>query len=218
MMRPEDAVAAAECGADAIGLVFYKAAKRCLSIEQAQKILDVLPAFVTPVGLFFDASADEVRETASRLRLRHVQLHGNESPEVVADLREFNVLKALRVERNSFPKTLASWREAMRSKQLVNLKGLILETAGIAHGGSGVANDWATIRQFANEKLFDGLPPIIAAGGLTPDTVQQVVREIRPWAVDVSSGVEAEFGKKSREKMAKFAREVRLADEAYAPP
>ncbi len=216
-MRPEDVVAAADCGADAIGLVFYKAAKRCLSIDQAQKILDVLPAFVTPVGLFFDARADEVRETASRLRLRHVQLHGNESPEVVANLREFNVLKALRVERDSFRQTLASWREAIRSKQLANLKGFILETPGIAHGGSGVPNDWQAIRQFASEKLFEGLAPIILAGGLTPETVQQVVRDVRPWGVDLCSGVEAEFGKKSREKMAKFAREVRLADDAHAP-
>jgi phosphoribosylanthranilate isomerase len=214
MMRPEDAVAAAECGADAIGLVFYKAAKRCLSVELAQEILDALPAFVTPVGLFFNASADEVRETASRLRLRHVQLHGNESPQVVADLREFNVLKALCVERDSFRQTLASWREAIRSKQLLNLKGFILETPGIAHGGSGVPNDWQAIRQLVNEKVFEGLPPIIVAGGLTPDTVQQVVRDVRPWGVDLCSGVEAEFGKKSREKMAKFAREVRLADDA----
>jgi phosphoribosylanthranilate isomerase len=214
MMRPEDAVAAADAGADAIGLVFYKAAKRCLSMEQAEKILAALPGFVTPVGLFFDADANEVRTTASHLRLRHVQLHGNESPEVVAELREFNVLKAIRVERDGLAKTLSTWRDAIASKHLINLKGFVLETPGVAHGGSGVANDWTTIRQFVERKAFAGLPPIITAGGLTPETVGDVVRTIRPWAVDVASGIEAEFGKKSREKMARFANEVRRADES----
>jgi phosphoribosylanthranilate isomerase len=212
MMRPEDAVAAADCGADAIGLVFYKAAKRCLSLEQAEKVLSALPGFVTPVGLFFDAPADEVRETASRLRLRHIQLHGNESPDVVANLREFNVLKAIRVERTSLANTLDVWREAIGSKRLTNLKGLVLETPGVAHGGSGVANDWTTVREFVQRKAFDGLPPIIAAGGLTPETVGDVVRTVRPWAVDVASGIEAEFGKKSREKMTRFASEVQAGD------
>jgi phosphoribosylanthranilate isomerase len=109
---------------------------------------------------------------------------------------------------------LNTWRDAIVSKHLTNLKGFVLETPGVAHGGSGVANDWATVREFVERRVFEGLPPIIAAGGLTPDTVVGVVRDIRPWAVDVSSGVEADFGKKSREKMVRFVQEVRRADES----
>ncbi|HTL29193.1 MAG TPA: hypothetical protein VL282_08230, partial [Tepidisphaeraceae bacterium] len=158
MMRPEDAVAAASYGADAIGLVFYKSAKRCLTIERAHDIIAVLPAFVSPVALFVDASIDEIRETTSRLHVRHVQLHGNEPPSVVAGLRDLAVLKAIRVERDSFGQTLKSWRDAIASGNLTNLKGFVLETPGVSHGGSGVVNDWATVRQQVEQKSFEGLP------------------------------------------------------------
>jgi phosphoribosylanthranilate isomerase len=212
MMRAEDAVEAAKCGADAIGLVFYKPAPRCLAIEQAREILDALPPFVTPVGLFVDAPVDEVCQITSRLNVRHVQLHGNESPQIVAQLRHLAVIKALRVEKDSFAQTLATWREAIAGEKLSNLKGFVLETPGVPHGGSGLPNDWATVRQHIEMKSFEGLPAIIAAGGLKPENVRNVIKEIRPWAVDVSSGVESQLGQKSPAKMAHFASEVRAAD------
>ena len=108
--RPEDAVAAADVGADAIGLVFHPSAPRCVTIDRARQILSVLPAFVTPVGLFVDVAADHVREMAVGLGLRHVQLHGQESPELVAALDPLVVIKALRVERGAFVDTIARWK------------------------------------------------------------------------------------------------------------
>ena len=213
--RPEDALAAARAGADAIGLVFHPAAPRCITAEQAKEILAVLPAFVTPVGLFVDADLETLRRTVGELHLRHVQLHGHESPEYVAGLRQLAVIKAIRVDPATFGETLAGWRQAVQALGLANLKGLVLETAGTAQpGGTGVPNDWRTVRDHQSRGGFAGLPPVVAAGGLTPETAGAVVRDLRPWAVDVSSGVEESLGKKSPEKIAAFVAAVRDADAA----
>ena len=212
--RPEDALAAARAGADAIGLVFHAAAPRNISVEQARQILDVLPAFVTPVGVFANPDREFLRDVVGRLHLRHVQLNGEEAPEYVADLKQLAVIKAVRVDAR-FAQALDKWREATRTPGLTNLKGLVLETAGTGQaGGSGVANDWAAVRRHQSAGAFDRLPPVIAAGGLTPQTVETVVRDVRPWAVDVSSGVEESLGKKSPEKIAAFVDAVRRADAA----
>jgi phosphoribosylanthranilate isomerase len=211
--RPEDGAAAAAAGADAIGLVFHPAAPRFISIEQARRILAALPAFVTPVGVFVNATAGHVHETAGALALRHVQLNGDEPPDAVAELAPLSVIKAVRVERERFGETLARWREAVRSLGLTNLKGLVLETAGTGRaGGTGVANDWDAVRRHRAAGDFVGLPPVVAAGGLTPETVGAVVRDVRPWAVDVSSGVEESPGRKSVERIAAFVRAVHDAD------
>jgi len=211
--RPEDAAAAAEAGADAIGLVFHPPAPRCVSLDRAREILAALPAFVTPVGLFVDAEARTIRDTANAIGLRHVQLNGNESPEHVAALAPLVVIKALRVERDKFGRTLGKWREGVESLRLTNLQGVVLETAGTGRaGGTGVANDWETVRRHIKSGDFAGLPPVIAAGGLTPETVAAVVRDIRPWAVDVSSGVEDAPGRKSADRIRSFVAAVRTAD------
>jgi len=211
--RPEDAVAAADAGADAIGLVFHSPAPRYVTMDRARQILSVLPPFVTPVGLFVDAAAEHVREVAANLGLRHVQLHGQESPERVAALDPLVVIKAIRVERGAFADTIARWKAALRSRRLNNLSGLVLETAGTAQaGGTGIANDWATVRRHRAAGDFVGLPAIIAAGGLTPDTVAAVVRDVRPWAVDVSSGVEDAPGRKSVVRVRAFVAAGRSAD------
>jgi phosphoribosylanthranilate isomerase len=212
MRRPEDALVAARAGADAVGLVFHAPAPRNVSPEQARAVVDVLPAFVTPVGLFVDADIAFVRETVRQYHLRHVQLHGGESPEYVAELKELAVIKAVRVDAQ-FARTLDRWRRAARDLPLTNLKALVLETGGTREaGGTGVPNDWAAVRQHQSRGVFDGLPPIIAAGGLRPETVGAVVREVRPWAVDVSSGVEQSPGEKSQERVDAFVRAVRDAD------
>lgn len=211
--RPEDARDAAACGADAIGLIFHPPAPRCVTVDVARQILDATPAFITAVGLFVDVSVDHVLETTGALGLRHVQLNGHETPEFIAALAPLAVVKAVRVERESFGETLAGWREAARVLRLTHLKGLVLETAGTGRaGGTGVANDWETVRRHRARGDFVGLPPIIAAGGLTPETVEAVVRDIRPWAVDVSSGVELERGRKSPERTRAFVDAVRRAD------
>lgn len=204
----EDALLAARAGADAIGLIFHPPAKRNVSIERAEEIVRVLPPFITPVGLFVDASLERIREVALRVGLRHVQLHGNEPAEMVAKLREFTVLKAVRVKAETFGAELESWRGQIRKLRLEHLQGLVLETAG-SSGGSGVANDWQTVNRHRQRGDLIGLPHLIAAGGLTPDTVAQVVRDLHPWAVDVSSGVEEQLGRKSAQKVEAFVQAVR---------
>lgn len=211
--RPEDALAAARAGADAIGLVFDPSAPRRITLDDARAILAVLPAFVTPVALFVNSDLAALRRTIDALRLRHVQLNGNEPAEYVAELRDLAVIKAVRVEAATFGRTLSAWRAAAAARGLTNLKGLVLETAGTSQpGGTGVPNDWATVRHHQAAGDFDGLPPVIAAGGLTPDTVAAVVRDLRPWAVDVSSGVEESRGIKSPDRIAAFIGAVRRVD------
>jgi phosphoribosylanthranilate isomerase len=206
--RPDDAACAACAGADAIGMVLHAPVKRRITVEQAEKILAVLPPFVTPVGLFVDCPTAEILRIATRLGISHVQLHGHESPKDVAAIAPLRVVKAVRVGAN-VESELKSWRTPIS-----NLIGLILETAGTAQaGGTGVANDWAAIKRLQAAGNFNELPPLIAAGGLNPDNVADVVREIRPWAVDVSSGVEAGVvGEKSPEEIIAFVRAVRQAE------
>lgn len=126
---------------------------------------------------------------------------------MVAELGEFNVLKVIHVKANTLDATLAKWRNA----RLANLRGIVLETAGTS-GGSGQENDWETIRLAKERGSFEGLPPIILAGGLHPGNVAAVVRMLRPWAVDVSSGVEAAKGEKSPGRIHEFVAAVRSAD------
>lgn len=208
-MRPEDALAAAEAGTDAIGLVFYSKAKRCINVETARKIIAVLPPFVTPVGLFVNAGVDDIRRVADSIRLRHVQLHGEETPELVAKLDSYVVLKSIWADRATLERDVEKWKAA----GLPQLRGLLLETpnTGVA-GGSGMENDWKMISEFIQAGVFKNAPPLVVAGGLNPGNVANVVRLLRPWATDVSSGVEESFGKKSLEKIRAFVSAVRSAD------
>ncbi|HEV7299189.1 MAG TPA: phosphoribosylanthranilate isomerase [Tepidisphaeraceae bacterium] len=212
--RSVDAIAAARAGADAVGLVLHPAAKRNVEIRTARDILAVLPPFVTPVGLFVDATIPHILKTTHDLGLRHVQLNGQESPEFVANLPGLRVVKAIRVNRDTFTATLDLWRRSVAQMDMRHLTGLVLEPDNTGHaGGSGVANDWAAVVDAATRGAFEGLPPIIAAGGLSPDNVADVVRAVRPYAVDVSSGVEdGVIGEKSAAKIAAFVAAVALAE------
>ena len=207
--RPQDAAAAVAAGADAVGMVFVPSAVRNCPADIARQIVDGIPAFVTPVGLFVDAPVAAIREMARALRLSTLQLHGQESPQTVAELAEFSVLKVIHVEAGTLDATLTKWRDARAG--VANLRGIVLETAGTS-GGSGQENDWEAIRLAKERGSFEGLPPIILAGGLHPGNVADVVRMLRPWAVDVSSGVEAVKGEKSPEYMGEFVAAVRSAD------
>ena len=216
--RVEDALLAAEAGADAIGISLHPASPRYVPPEVAGRIVAALPPFVTPVGLFVDAPAEHVNATARRLGLRHVQLHGHEGP---ADVRAVaaTVIKAVRVARERFQAELARWRPAGAVPDLPNLAGLVLETAGTAEpGGTGVENDWEALTAARRAGWFEGVPRIIAAGGLRPGTVAAVVRSVRPWAVDVSTGVEidGQKGRKSEQKVRAFVQAVREADAGLA--
>lgn len=213
--RSADALFAANAGADAIGIICYPKASRYVPPETARQIAQALPPFVTSVALFVDASADDIAVAQSAIGATCVQLHGHESPALVRQVPTA-VIKAIKVDRTTFLADLNAWRQAIREGGLEHLQGLVLETAGPGVGGTGIANDWAYIRQLAADGAFQGLPPIIAAGGLTPETVGDVVRAIRPWAVDVSSGVERIRGEKAPELVEAFIAAVRAANDDAA--
>jgi phosphoribosylanthranilate isomerase len=209
--REEDAVIACSLGADAIGMVLHRQARRAVSVDQARKILAAISPFVTPVALFVDREAQDVLDTAAALNIRCVQLHGDESPDDVAELKGLTVLKSIHVDAD-LPEKLERWRSAMAENDLAHVAGIVLDTASAEKGGSGIANDWELIARLRVAGEFNGLPPIIAAGGLTPESVGAVIRAIRPIAVDVSSGVESAIGEKSEARIQSFVRAVRDAD------
>ena len=207
--RPQDAAAAARAGADAIGLVFANNAGRQVSVDEGAEIVDAVPPFVMTVGLFVDVGAEEIRRVLRSVPLAAVQLQGSESPQFVAELKPVRVIKALHLAAGD-KALLGRWRDAIRELQLTNLIGMLLETAsgGAGSGGTGVVNDFAGLSAMQRAGEFAGLPPIIAAGGLTPANVGDVVRSLRPYAVDVSSGVESAKREKSPEKIEAFIRAV----------
>jgi phosphoribosylanthranilate isomerase len=198
MTRPQDALAAAEAGADAIGMVLHANSPRKISRDAARPIIRELPAFVTPVGLFVDAPPSLIVQTADELGLRHIQLHGKENPAILDSLGQHAAIKVFHLGPD-----ISSELSAWRSK---GLSGLLLDSGA----GSGIENDWKTIRTMIDAGQFQGLP-LIMAGGLTPENVAGVVRMLQPWAVDVSTGIESAPGVKSREKMLAFVEAVRSA-------
>ena len=187
--RLEDALAAVEYGADAIGLVFYKPSPRYVSIEQAAAISAALPPFVSVVALFVDPTQAEVNAVLSRVRIDVLQFHGEES-EVACAQYSLPYLKVIRVKTDT---NLIQYAQAYGTA-----KALLLDTySEHAVGGTGQVFDWSLIP--------NSLPvPIILAGGLTPENVNEAVKQVKPYAVDVSGGVETSKGIKNSVKIAAF--------------
>jgi phosphoribosylanthranilate isomerase len=211
--RVDDAIAAVVAGADAIGMIFHPGSPRNIPIDRAREIVRAVGPFVTPVGIFVDAPASKVMEISAELGLHTVQLNGQEPVERIAQLRKqkLKIIKAVKVDAK-LEQELERWRAAM---SLVGdmLAGLVLETGGTpVPGGSGITNDWTRIKQLQDKGAFNGLPPLIAAGGLNANNVKDVVKNLRPWAVDVSTGVESSLGHKSAEMINDFVRSVRGSD------
>lgn len=194
--RIEDALIAAEAGADAIGLVFYPPSPRAVTIRQARAIIAALPPFVTVVGLFVDASRCELGEILDAVPLDVLQFHGDER---AADCEGFHrpYLKALRVKPGD--------DIAGQIEQYASASGILLDTfvPGVP-GGTGEAFDWSLVPLGLGK-------PIILAGGLTPENVGSAIEQVRPYAVDVSGGVEASRGIKDAEKIRAFVRAVKGA-------
>ncbi|MCQ4325223.1 phosphoribosylanthranilate isomerase [Stutzerimonas stutzeri] len=194
--RVEDALVAAEAGADAIGLVFYAHSPRAVSVQQARAIIAALPPFVTTVGLFVNASRCEINELLEAVPLDMLQFHGDESP---ADCEGYHRpwFKALRVGNGE--------DIAAQVARYPNASAILLDTfvAGVP-GGTGERFDWSLIPPALSK-------PLILAGGLTADNVQQAIAQVRPYAVDVSGGVEASKGIKDADKVATFIQRVRSA-------
>lgn len=192
--RPEDALAAAEAGADAIGLVFYPPSPRAVDIEKASGIVAALPPFVTTVGLFVDAAPEAVWAVLASVPLDLLQFHGDETDEYC---RQFSrpYLKALRVQPSDDLNALAArWPGA---------SGILLDSykRGVP-GGTGEVFDWSLIPAQRNWQL-------ILAGGLDTANVADAVARCRPWAVDVSGGVEQSKGIKDASMITSFIREVK---------
>ena len=192
--RVEDALAAVEHGADAIGLVFYEKSPRSVTAAKAAEILQALPPFVTTVGLFVDMPADEVREVLSCAPLDLLQFHGDESAEHCQSF-DRPYIKALRVRAgDDLQALMAPYAQA---------RGVLLDTfvEGVP-GGTGAAFDWSLAPK--NSSV-----PIILAGGLTADNVAQAVAQVQPYAVDVSGGVELAKGIKDAAKIRAFVQAAR---------
>lgn len=195
--RVEDALNAANSGADAIGLVFYQRSSRHVGIEQATQLAAALPLFVTVVGLFVDAEAAFVHEVLANVPLDVLQFHGDESPEFCTQFAK-PYLKAIRVK--------AGVDLLQCAARFSTAKGLLLD----AHvegtpGGTGMTFDWTLIPK--------QLPlPVILSGGLDAKNVAAAIKQVRPYAVDVSSGVEVSKGIKDAAKIAAFINEVKRID------
>jgi phosphoribosylanthranilate isomerase len=197
LREPEHARLAAEAGADAVGVVFHRPSSRAVGIPEAAAIAAALPPFVAAVGLFVDAAEGEVREVLARVRLDLLQFHGAETPEFC---ERFGVpfVRAVRMEKGT---DLVEY-----ARRFFRAKALLLDAYAPGEpGGTGLTFDWAAIPR--------GLPiPLILSGGLTAANVGRAVREVGPWAVDVSSGVEASRGVKDPRKIVEFIRSVQRED------
>ena len=196
MTRDEDVRAAVDAGADAIGLVFYPPSPRFLSVERACALARGVPPFVATVALFVNAPAADVRTVIEGVRPSLLQFHGEETPEYCA---QFGVpfLKACR---------MGPGVDALKYlRPFSAAAGWLLDSHVAEYGGVGERFDWSLVPAELSR-------PLVLSGGLDPANVREAIRRVRPWAVDVSSGVEAAKGIKDAAKVAAFISEVRNAD------
>jgi indole-3-glycerol phosphate synthase/phosphoribosylanthranilate isomerase len=194
----EDGLLAAASGADAVGLVFWEGSPRRVTLEQAARIRRALPPFVTAVGVFVDAPRPSIEKAVEQVGLDLIQLHGDEPPEMLADLPR-RALKAVRVGEGFRPE------DALRYEG--KAAGILLDTragGGGAPGGTGVAFDWSLARAVREECSF-----LMLAGGLTPENVRVALTAVRPDGVDVASGVEQGPGRKDPVKVRAFVQAAR---------
>ena len=184
----EDAHAAVEYGADALGFVFAKSPRQ-ITKEQARDIIAELPPFVSPVGVFVDEMADMIKEICDFCGIQTVQLHGNEQPSYLKELEGYKLIKAFRVKEEDDLKPLANYKtHAFLLDSYV--KGVM--------GGTGTSFNWEIARKAHKYGT------IILSGGLTPENVKDAIQVVKPYAVDVSSGVESSPGKKDKSLVKRF--------------
>ncbi len=210
--------AAVEAGADAIGFVFYPPSVRAVSPQQAARLAVRVPAFVSTVALFVNASVEAVRAVLDQVRVDVLQFHGSSEHETAAWCAQFGrpYVKATPV---AGPIDVLEF-----GRSYMNAAALLLDTPSSGHGGSGRSFDWRLIRQSdphmgrprdasAPGSPVAPAPRLVLSGGLTAQNVAEAIASVRPYAVDVSSGVEATRGTKSSELIHAFCRAVREADQ-----
>lgn len=208
LTTPEDVKVAALAGADAIGLVFYPPSPRHVSAQQAATLLADLPPFITSVGLFVNASLGEVEQVLRSVPLSMLQFHGDETPDQCAAVAETVARPFLRAFRIRPETTAQDLLESQRlySKCSPLFSGLLLDTWSDAYGGTGKVFNWSLIpEEIAHQAVL--------SGGLNVQNVTDAVRQVRPYAVDVSSGIESAKGIKDTALMRAFVSAVRAADE-----
>lgn len=193
MTQWEDAKYAVEQGADAVGFIFYKKSPRSVTMKEAREIILKLPPFVDTVGVFVNESPDRVNKIADYCGLDLVQLHGEESPAFCRKIHR-RVIKAFRVAD----------LQSIKQMEKYSVSGFLLDTfCDDLHGGTGRTFDWNLALPAKK------MGPVILAGGLTPRNVAQAVRQVRPYGVDVCSGVEKTPGIKDPEKVRAFLKNIR---------
>ena len=195
----EGLFAASDAGADAVGFVFHPKSRRFIEPEEAFELVGLLPPFVASVGLFVDAGVDRFSDMEELCPTDLSQLHGNESEQVVRDCGP-KVIKAVKFDAATIEKELARW------DKVDEVDAILVDGSA---GGAGETFDWNALAKVKSATS----KPIILAGGLTPANVAEAIRIVRPYGVDVSSGVESEPGQKDRTLIAAFCRAVRGADE-----
>ncbi|AKU12930.1 N-(5-phosphoribosyl)anthranilate isomerase [Azoarcus sp. CIB] len=196
LTRAEDVHAAVEAGADAIGLVFYPPSPRFVAFERAAELAALVPPFVTTVGLFVNPDPAYVQQAVAQVPLQLLQFHGEETEALCAGFGR-PWIKAARVRPGV---DLVEFSASHPSAS-----GLLLDAFVEGYGGGGKIFDWSLIPERLGR-------PLILSGGLDPDNVAEAVRRVRPWAVDVSSGVESGKGIKDAARIAAFVAGVRNAD------
>jgi phosphoribosylanthranilate isomerase len=203
LTRVDEAIACADLGADWIGLNFHRGSPRYVAPEVAAAIVEALPLSVAAVGIFVDRPAPEVAELATRVGIGIVQLHGQEPPEDLIVLKSFQIVRAFRLDRacawEGVTEYLGRAGALGRSPDAVLIDAYVSGQAGGT--GSAVADEVVD--------SIPALPRLIFAGGLTPENVVARISRVRPWMVDVASGVESTAGRKDLERVGAFIRAVR---------
>lgn len=209
LTRKEDIKAAISAGADALGFVFYPKSPRYVSAHKAAELMAEVSPFVTTVGLFVNADIDDLKAVVETTHLSLLQFHGDETPEWCAEAavsanRPF--IRVFRVKPDTTADDLLQYERIYRNASPY-FKGLLLDTWTDAYGGAGKVFNWSLVSKEIG-------PRVVLSGGLSAQNVAGAVSELRPFAVDVSSGVEAARGIKDAEKIQAFMTAVRRADES----
>ena len=211
LTRPQDVQSAIAAGADAVGFVFYAKSPRYIAAVAAGQLIAQIPPFVTPVGLFVNATAEEVQAINTQAPIALLQFHGDETPEQCAAIakavnRPF--IRAIRVKEGMQPADLLKYESDYRAASTL-FTGLLLDTFVDSYGGSGKVFDWSLIPE-------NIAPRVVLSGGLSVQNATDAVQRVRPYAVDISSGVEQDKGIKDAEKIRAFITAVKVADAANA--
>jgi len=209
MTNLEDALVAVEAGADAVGFVFYEKSPRCVTVETAREIVEKLPSEVEKVGVFVNEVEETICDFADRAGLTAIQMHGDNEDPHVADLvvkrmPGVSVMAAVSMHRPSPQGWAMMWHPD-------SVRAVLVDSGNSSkHGGTGEVFDWGAAVPVVDDikRVFK----VVAAGGLTPGNVEQAIEILKPWGVDVVSGVEARPGKKDSEKVRAFVRAVREID------